>query len=222
MWNYYKIIIGRDLKIAFRSPGDLINPLMFFLIVTCLFPLSIGSSPERLAEVAPGIIWVTALLSTLLGLEVLFKQDFEDGTLEQLCLAPAPLSLLVFAKISAHWLVYGLPIVIIGPLIGILLHLNTDAFGTLILSLLIGTPSLSLIGAIGVGLTAGIRRGGVLLTLLILPLYIPVLIFGASAIQSAAIGLDAAGQLYILSSILTFSLISTPFAAAAAIKISIN
>jgi heme exporter protein B len=222
MWKHFTIVVGRDLRIAFRNPGDFLNPLMFFVIITCLFPLGIGSSPQQLAEVAPGIVWVTALLSTLLGLEGLFKQDFEDGSLEQLCLAPTPLSLLAFGKITAHWLIYGLPIVIMSPLIGVLLHLDSQAFVTLVLSLLLGTPSLSLIGAIGVGLTAGLRRGGVLLTLLILPLYIPILIFGASAIQSAALGFDATGQLYILSSLLVLSLITTPFATAAAIRITIN
>ncbi|GJL83158.1 MAG: heme exporter protein B [marine bacterium B5-7] len=215
-------IVRRDFRLAFYNRSDLVNPLLFFVIVVSLFPFGVGSNPEQLREIAPGVIWVAALLATLLGLDGLFKPDFEDGTLEQLALAPHPLSILVLAKILVHWLLTGIPLIAVTPVIALLLNLDPALLPTLLLSLLIGTPSLSLIGAIGVALTAGIRRGGVLLTLLVLPLYIPVLIFGANLLKTAQFGLDTAGQFYVLAAILMLALVLAPIAAASALRISLN
>ncbi|MEG2828432.1 MAG: heme exporter protein CcmB, partial [Edwardsiella sp. (in: enterobacteria)] len=175
-------VIRRELRIALRSGAEIINPLWFFLIVVTLFPLSIGPEPQLLARIAPGIVWVAALLAALLSLERLFKDDFLDGSLEQLVLIPAPLTLTVLAKVIAHWLLTGLPLLILSPLVALLLSFNAATWQAVALTLLLGTPTLSFIGAIGVALTVGLRKGGVLLSLLVLPLYIPVLIFATSAI----------------------------------------
>ncbi|MFT5114101.1 MAG: heme exporter protein B [Parasphingorhabdus sp.] len=215
-------IFKRDFRLAFLNRSEFFNPLLFFLIVITLFPFGIGSDPGQLQLVAPGIIWVAALLATLLGLDGLFKSDFEDGSLEQLVLSPHPLAVLAFAKIVVHWLLTGLPLILITPVISLLLNLDPALIPTLLLSLLLGTPSLSLIGAIGVALTAGIRKGGLLLTLLVLPLYVPVLIFGATMLQAAGSGLDYTGQIYILSAILALTLVLSPLATAAALRISLN
>ena len=215
-------LVKREFKLAFLKRTEIVNPLLFFLIVVSLFPFGVGSSPETLSDLAPGIIWVAALLATLLGLDSLFRSDFEDGTLEQLALTPHPLSIMVLGKILVHWLLTGLPLILVSPLIGILLNLDADLYPALLASLLLGTPSLSLIGAIGVGLTAGLRNGGLLLTLLILPLYVPVLIFGANLIHAAASGLVFTGQIYLLAAILAFTLVLSPIATAAALRISLN
>ena len=178
---YYLLI--RDLRLAFRSRHELANPLIFFVLVVTLFPLAVTPSEDLLRVMAPGVIWVSALLSVLLSLDRLFKQDYEDGSLDQLMLSPNPLVILVLAKVSAHWLLTGLPLVLIAPLLGLFMYVPDEALGVLVLSLLLGTPVLSLVGAIGVSLTVAVNRGGVLLSLIILPLYIPVLIFGANAVE---------------------------------------
>lgn len=215
-------LLRRDLLLAFRHRGELANPLLFFIIVITLFPIGISPQPKTLALIAPGVIWVAALLATLLSLDSLFRSDFEDGTLEQLVLSPHSLSLLVLAKVLAHWLVSGLPLIIISPILAYALFLPTDAYPALLLSLLLGTPILSLIGSIGVALTVGLRRGGMLLSLLILPLYIPILIFAASAVNVAADGFNFSGQLYLLSALLALAITLSPFATAAALRISLS
>ena len=211
-----------DLKLAYRHKSALFNPLLFFIMTAVLFAFGVGPESTVLSTLAPGVIWVAALLASLLALDHLFREDFENGSLEQLMLSPHSSSLLVLAKIIVHWLVTGLPLIIISPFIALMMQLPTQAYGVMLLSLLLGTPALSLIGAVGVGLTAGIKRSGLLLSLLVIPLFIPVLIFGASAVQAAAVGLTAAGQLYLLAAFSVLSLVLTPFAASAAIKISLN
>lgn len=215
-------VIRRELRIAARSGAEIINPLWFFLIVVTLFPLSIGSEPQLLARIAPGIVWVAALLASLLSLERLFKDDFLDGSLEQLVLMPAPLTLTVLAKVVAHWLLTGLPLLILSPLVALLLSFNVATWQAVALTLLLGTPTLSFIGAIGVALTVGLRKGGVLLSLLVLPLYIPVLIFATSAIDAASMGMPIGGYLAILGVMLAGSMTLAPFAAAAALRVSIQ
>ena len=222
MNNTVLITIKRDLILAFRDLGELFNPLIFFIIVISLFPMAISSSKNILAPIAPGIIWVAALLSTLLSLERLFKNDFRDGSLEQLILSHRSFSAIVLGKIIAHWLVAGLPLIIVSPLLGVLLFLPAQAQIVLMLSLIIGTPTLSLIGAIGMGLTVGLKQGGVLLSLLVLPLYIPVLIIGTMAVNEAISGLPISAYFYVLGAIFMLALTFAPFAAAAAVKISIE
>jgi heme exporter protein B len=214
-------MLRRDLTLAFRHRGELANPLLFFVIVVSLFPLGVGPAPATLATIAPGIIWVAALLAAMLALDGMFRSDFSDGSLEQIALSHHPLSVLVLAKVLAHWLVTGLPLIVIAPLLGLLLYLPERAMAILMASLALGTPVLSLVGAIGMGLTVGLKRGGVLLSLLVLPLYVPVLIFGALAVNDAAAGLDVAGHLYFLAALLVFSATLSPLATAAAVRISI-
>ncbi|QDZ89235.1 heme exporter protein CcmB [Shewanella decolorationis] len=215
-------LLQRDLKIAIRHRGDIFNPLLFFIMVVTLFPLGIGPEPQILARIAPGIIWVAALLASMLSLERLFKADFSDGSLEQMLLSPQPLSVLVLAKVLAHWLLTGVPLIIIAPLLAVLLNLDTNSYGALIATLTLGTPVLSLLGAIGVALTVGLRKGGVLLSLLILPLYIPVLIFATSAIDAAGMNLPYDGQLAIIGAMLIGSLTLAPFAIGASLRVSTN
>lgn len=218
----FSLIVKRDVMIAFRHRDDIINPLLFFIIIVTLFPLGVGPESTTLSRIAPGIIWVAALLSTLLSLDRLFKSDYADGSLEQMLLSPHPIFILVIAKIFAHWLLTGLPLIFIAPLLAVLLHLHESSYGALMLTLLLGTPVLSLLGAIGVALTVGIKKGGVLLSLLVLPLYIPVLIFATSAIDTAAMNLPYNGQLAIIAAIFTASLTLAPFAVSAALKVSTN
>ena len=218
----FYLVLKRDLTIAMRHKDDIINPLLFFVIVITLFPLGIGPEAQTLSRIAPGIIWVAALLSTLLSLDRLFKSDHDDGSLEQMLLSPQPVFILVLAKVFAHWLITGLPLILIAPLLAVLLHLNEQSYGALMLTLLLGTPVLSLLGAIGVALTVGIKKGGVLLSLLVLPLYIPVLIFATSAIDTAALGLSYSGQLAIIAALFFGSLTLAPFAVGAALKVSTN
>jgi len=218
----FMLILKRDITIAFRHRDDIINPLLFFIIVVTLFPLGIGPESSTLSRIAPGIIWVAALLSTLLSLDRLFKSDHDDGSLEQMLLSPHPVFILVLAKIVAHWLLTGLPLIFIAPILAVLLHLNENSYGALLLTLLLGTPILSLIGAIGVALTVGIKKGGVLLSLLVLPLYIPVLIFATSAVDTAAMNLPFNGQLAIIAALFIGSLTLAPFAVASALKVSTN
>ncbi|GMQ47184.1 heme exporter protein CcmB [Vibrio sp. 10N] len=215
-------IIRRELLIAFRRQADIFNPLWFFIIVITLFPLSIGPEPNLLARISAGIVWVAALLSALLSLERLFKDDFQDGSLEQMMLMPIPLQLVVMAKIIAHWLLTGLPLIIISPLLAILLSLDSNTWIAVVLTLLVGTPTLSFIGAIGVALTVGLQKGGVLLSLLVLPLYIPILIFATSAIDAASLGVAYNGQLALLAAMLVGAMTLTPFAISAALRVSVN
>ena len=215
---YYLLL--RDMRLALRSRHELANPLIFFVLVVTLFPLAVMPTSERLQEMAPGVIWVAALLSVLLSLDRLFKQDYEDGSLDQLMLSPNPLVILVLAKVCAHWLLTGLPLVIIAPLLGVFMALQPESLNVLIWSLLLGTPVLSLIGAIGVSLTVAVNRGGVLLSLIVLPLYIPVLIFGANAIDVASDGMSVRGQLYFLGAVLVLALSLAPLATAIALRIT--
>ncbi len=215
-------VIRRELQIAFRSRAEVINPLWFFLIVITLFPLGIGPEPLLLRRIAPGIVWVAALLSSLLALERLFRDDFIDGALEQLVLLPAPLPVIVSGKIIAHWMLTGLPLLLLSPLAALLLSLDFASWRALALTLLLGTPTLSFLGAIGVALTVGLRRGGVLLSLLVLPLAVPVLIFASAAIDAAGMGLGISGYLAILGAMLVTSAALAPFATAAALRISLH
>ncbi len=220
--NAFFQVLKRDLILAFRHRGEIANPLLFFVIVVTLFPLGVGPAPSVLEIIAPGIIWVAALLSAMLSLDGMFRSDFEDGSLEQITLSHHPLSVLVLAKILAHWLITGLPLLFVAPLLGVLLYLPTEAMVTLVATLALGTPILSLVGAIGMGLTVGLKRGGVLLSLLVLPLYIPVLIFGSMAVNEAAAGLPVDGYLYILGALLMLTLALSPMATAASTRISIS
>ncbi|HXH02392.1 MAG TPA: heme exporter protein CcmB [Candidatus Competibacteraceae bacterium] len=215
-------LLARDLRLGVRKRAELINPPLFFVLVVTLFPLGVGPGPQLLATIAPGVIWVAALLATLLSTERLFRSDFDDGSLEQLLLSPQPLPLLVLAKVLAHWLLTGLPLILVSPLLALLLNLPGEALPALLASLTLGTPTLSLIGAIGVALTVGLRRGGVLLTLLVLPLYVPVLIFAASGVVAAASGLDYSGQTALLGAMLALALTLAPFATAAGLRISVE
>ncbi len=211
-------LLRRDLRLALRSPGDSATVLLFFVLAVVLFPFGVGAEPQVLARIAAGIVWVTALLACLLALERLFQLDAEDGALELIVLAPASLELLVLAKILAHWLTTGLPLVIVSPLLALMLQLPAEGYGVLVLSLALGTPSLSLIGAVGAALALGARRGTVLLPLLVLPLYIPVLIFGAAAVEAATQGLSARSHLLLLAAILAGALALAPWATAASIR----
>lgn len=215
-------LIKRDLMLSYRHRNELLNPLLFFVIVVTLFPL--GTSPEKelLRTMAPGVIWVAALLAAMLSLDSLFKADYEDGTLEQLLLSQHSNALLVLAKIFSHWLVTGVPIILLAPLLGLFMFLPAEGIKTLMLTLLLGTPILSLVGAIGMGLTLGLNRGGMLLSLLVLPLYIPVLIFSASAVDASLAGLEIKGQLYFLGALLALAVTLAPLATATALKISIE
>lgn len=215
-------LIQRELRIAFRGGADVINPLWFFLIVITLFPLGIGPDPQQLARIAPGIAWVAALLASLLALERLFRDDFSDGSLEQLALTPTPLPVIVIGKVVAHWLVTGVPLIVLSPLAALLLSLDMNGWWAMALTLLLGTPTLSFLGAIGVGLTVGLRRGGVLLSLLVLPLAIPVLIFASAAMEAASQGLPIGGYLAILGAMLLGSATLSPFATAAALRITLQ
>ena len=218
----FSALLKRDLLLAFRHRGELANPLLFFLMIVTLYPLGVSPELDLLRRIAPGVIWIAALLAALFSLENLFRSDFDDGALEQMLLSTHPLSLLVLAKVFAHWLVSGLPMLLLAPLLGLLLAMPEKAIFALEFTLALGTPLLSLIGAIGVALTVGLRRGGVLLTLLIMPLYIPVLIFATNAVTAAAAGLPIDGQIYFLASLLVLALTLAPVAIAAALRISVS
>ncbi|WP_311945221.1 heme exporter protein CcmB [Halomonas piscis] len=214
--------LRRDLVLMLRSRGEVINPLVFFALVITLFPIGISPDPDLLQRIAPGLLWVAALLAALLSLDSLFRGDFDDGSLEQLLLAPQPLAALALAKVAVHWLLTGLPLSLMAPVLGVMLSLPAGSYGVLALSLALGSATLSLIGAIGAALTVGLARGGVLLSLLVLPLYIPVLIFGAGAVQAAIMGDGAGAHLAILGALLATSLALAPWAVAAALRISLN
>jgi len=222
MFHAFSALLKRDLLLAFRHRGELANPLLFFLMIVTLYPLGVSPEVDLLRKIAPGVIWIAALLSALFSLENLFRSDFEDGALEQMLLSAQPLSLLVLGKVLAHWLVSGLPMLLMAPLLGLLLAMPPPAIAALTLTLGLGTPLLSLVGAIGVALTVGLRRGGVLLTLLVMPLYIPVLIFATNAVTAAAAGMPIAGQIYFLAALLVLALTLAPLAIAAALRISVS
>lgn len=215
-------VLKRDLQLSLRDRADVLNPLLFFVMVVCLFPLGADPRGQLLREFAPAIIWVAALLATLLSLERLFRSDFEDGSLEQLVLSPYPTSVLVAGKIAAHWITSGLLVLLLSPLLAVILGLPAKLIPLLFASLALGTPILSLVGGIGVALTVGLKRGGMLVSLLILPLYTPVLIFGANTVGAAAMGLPVAGQLYLLAAMLALAVTLAPLAAGAALRIAIE
>ena len=218
----FGVALRRDLLLAARRRSEVVTALFFFIVVVTLFPLGIGPEPVLLRRVAPGVIWVAALLATLLGLPRLFAADHADGTLEQMALSPQPFALLVAGKIAAHWLLCGLPLVLLAPLIGVQFDLDAATLQVMMLALLIGTPVLSLIGAVGAALTLGVRGGGALLALLVLPLYIPTLIFGAGAVEAQAAGLGAGPQLSILGALLVLTVFFAPWAATAALRIALE
>ena len=215
-------MLARDLLIALRHRSDVLTTFFFFVIVVSLFPLGVGPEPDTLREIAPGVVWVAALLASMLSLARMFGTDYADGTLEQLVLTPQPLVLLVMAKIAAHWVTTGLPLVLIAPVLGLQFDLPADTLATLLISLLVGTPVLSLIGAVGGALTLGVRGGAALTSLLVLPLYVPVLIFGAGAVVASASGTGAAGHLYLLGAMLMIALALAPWATAVALRISLE
>lgn len=215
-------VVRRDLTIALRQKSEVLTTLFFFVIVASLFPLGIGSEAALLRRIAPGILWVGALLAAMLSLQRLFAADYADGSLEQMVLSPVPLGVPVIGKILAHWLLAGLPLVLMAPVLGLQFDLDGRALAILTVSLLLGTPVLSLVGAIGAALTLGVRGGGVLLSLLILPLYIPVLIFGAGAVEADAAGLSAAGHLSLLAAMLVLSVFFAPWVTTAALRIGLE
>ncbi|MDR3054950.1 MAG: heme exporter protein CcmB [Zoogloeaceae bacterium] len=215
-------IIARDLRLALRRPADLASVLFFFIIVASLFPLGVGPETDLLRRLAPGVLWVGALLATMLSLPRMFADDFYDGALEQLALAPYPLGFVVLGKTLAHWLVSGLPLAILAPLLGLQFDLPGDTLLILAGSILLGTPALSGIGAIGAALTLGLRGGGVLLSLLVLPLYIPVLIFGAGAVDASMSGISPNAHLFLLAALTVGGVAFAPWAAAAALKIALE
>ncbi|MES9816512.1 MAG: heme exporter protein CcmB [Candidatus Thiodiazotropha sp.] len=218
----FSLLLKRDLVLAYRRRAELVNPMLFFILVTAMFPLGIGNDPKLIEAVGPGVIWVAALLAALLSLDSMFRSDYDDGSLEQFMLSAHPVSILVLAKILAHWLVTGLPLFIIAPLLAVLLHIPGSAVPTLMLTLLLGTPVLSLIGSVGVALTVGLRRGGMILSLLVLPLYVPVLIFATDAVKTAIVGIPTTAQLSILSAMLVGSVVLAPMATAASLRISLS
>ncbi|MXZ81711.1 MAG: heme exporter protein CcmB [Gammaproteobacteria bacterium] len=215
-------IIKRDLKSVCRNPSAAVQPIGFFVIVTSLFPLAVTPGPELLRTMAPGIIWISALLATLLALDTLFKEDFTDGTMDQILITSESLYTVAVARILSHWLISGLPLIAISLIIAMMLHLPWHAADALIVSLFLGTPVLSMVGSIGAALTVGLRYSGVLLTLIIMPLYIPVLIFGSGCISADLAGLGWTAQAYLLGAMLILSITLAPLATAAALRIHLN
>ena len=215
-------IFKRELALAYRQRAELLQPLMFFILVIALFPLGVGPGPETLQKIGPGVIWVAAILSSLLGMERLFREDFLDGSLEQLMLSGVPLPAAVLVKVINHWLATTVPLLLLSPLLALFLNLTTDMYWALVWTLLLGTPLLSLVGAIAVGLTVGLQRGGVLLSLLLLPVFVPLLIFATSAVDAAAIQLPYNGQLAIIGAMFLLALALSPFAIAYALRVSQN
>ncbi len=220
--NAILAVARRDLLMVMRRKSEVLTALFFFVIVTSLFPLGIGPEPTLLRKIAPGVLWVAALLATMLGLQRMFAADHADGTLEQMAISPTPLVMLVVGKIGAHWLVSGLPLVLVAPVLGIQFDLDGSALGVLVVALLLGTPLLSLIGSIGAALTLGVRGGGVLLSLLVLPLFIPALIFGAGAVEAHISGLGAGGHLSLLAAMLALAVFFAPWATTAALRIALE
>lgn len=221
MFKTFRTILVRDLMLAMRHKTEILTTLFFFVIVISLFPLGVGIEKSLLQKIAPGVAWIAALLASMLALERLFASDYEDGTLEQMLLSPQPLFVIVMAKVFAHWLLTGLPLVLIAPLVGLQYHLSSDTITMMMLALLLGTPVLSLLGAIGAALTLGLRGGGVLISLLVLPLYIPVLIYGAGVVADSMLSHNnVQAYLLLLSGFLLLTLVLTPWATAAALRIA--
>ncbi|RUO30262.1 heme exporter protein CcmB [Aliidiomarina soli] len=215
-------LIRRDLRVALRQRSEFLNPIIFLLVVITLFPLAVGPAADTLARIAPGVIWVSALLSAMLGLERMFRDDFRDGALEHMLLLPCPVELAVLGKVIVHWLLTALPLLLISPLLALLLSLPMQALPILIVTLLLGTPVLSAVGAIGVALTVSLNRGGALLSLLLLPLLIPLLIFATAALEAATYNLSAAGPLAMMAAFLVLALGLSPLAVKAALQVSVN
>jgi heme exporter protein B len=215
-------LLARDLRLAYRRLADTATPATFYLVVVTLFPLALSPKAEFLRALAPGVLWISALLSTLLSLNALFRSDLEDGSLEQLLVLPYPLAWLILAKTAAHWLTAGIPVVVMAPVLAITYHLPADAVAMLVLTLLLGTPTLSLLGSIGAALTAGLRQSGALLALLVAPLMLPVLMVGARATDLMVQGMDPTGLLYLLGAMLALALALVPLAAAMAIRVSLD
>ncbi len=222
VFEAFTLVVRRELCLSFRRPEQLLQPLVFFLIVTTLFPLGLSLQLSLLRDMSPGVLWVAALLSSLLSLDALFKGDADDGTLEQLALSGQGLMVIVVAKTCAHWLVTGAALVLVSPVVGTALGIPVAAFATMMLSLGVGTLTLSWLGAIGAGLTVGLKRGNVLLSLIVLPLAMPLLIFGAGATDRAISGTNAAGALYFLAALCVFTCTLAPFAATAALRITLE
>ena len=222
LFGLFGLVIRRDLLLAMRRRADVLTTLVFFVMVVSLFPLGVGPEMDMLRKMAPGVVWVAALLASMLSLGRMFSADYLDGTLEQMLLAPQSLSMLVLGKIVAHWMLSGLPLVLIAPVLGLQFDMSVQALWVLILVLLLGTPILSMIGAIGAALTLGLRGGGVLVSLLVLPLCIPVLIFGTGAVEAVSTGLSAASHLSLLGALLMLALVFTPWVTAQALRISME
>lgn len=222
MFDLFVLVIRRDLVLAMRRRTDVLTTLIFFVMIVSLFPLGVGPETDMLRKMAAGVLWVAALLSSMLSLGRLFSADYLDGTLEQMMLAPQSLSMLVLGKMTAHWMVSGLPLVLLAPVLGLQFDMPAQALGVLIIGLLLGTPILSMLGAIGAALTLGLRGGGVLLSLLVLPLCIPVLIFGAGAVEAVSSGLGIASHLALLGALLVLALVFTPWVTAQALRISME
>ncbi len=218
----FQATLRRDLLIAYKRKNEVVNPFMFFLIVATLFPIGISPEPDRLSEIAAGVLWISTLLASLLAMDSLYRADYEDGSLEQLLLAPHSLYFMVLAKNLAHWLISGLPVVLISPLIAYMLNLPAESFGTLFVTLLLGTPVLSLLGSIGVALTVGLGSRGLILAVITLPMSVPVLIAGTMAVQQTLNGASLAGYLAIMGAMLLASISLAPLASAAALRISVN
>ena len=215
-------IVYREALLAYRHRAELLNPLAFFVMVITLFPLAIGAEIVLLKRIAPGIIWVAALLASLMSIDNVFRADYEDGTLELMVMTPHPLSLLVLAKVIAHWLLSGVPLLCIAPLMGVMLHMDVEIIGILWITLLLGMPVLSLIGGIAASLTLGLSKGGILVAVLVLPLYVPILIFASSAVDAAMAGLPVVGHLSMMCAILCLAMTLTPLPTAVALKMSLS
>ncbi|AMJ97477.1 heme ABC transporter permease [Alteromonas macleodii] len=220
--SLYQGIFKRDMQVAFKQKAELVQPLMFLLMVVTLFPLGVSPSPDTLQRIGPGVIWIAAILSSLMAMERLFRDDFQDGSLEQYMLSGMPLPAVSAVKVAAHWLVSFVPLLLLSPLLAMFLNLTVDMYIALVLTLLLGTPLLSLIGAIAVGLTVGLQKGGVLLALLLIPVFIPLLIFATSAVDSAALQLPYYAQLAIIAAMLLLAAALAPFAIAYSLKVSQN
>ncbi len=219
---FLRASLRRQLLLAFRRPVDTVNPLLFFLLVVALFPLGIGPDPAQLQKFAPGILWIVALLATLMAAEGMFRVDYEDGSLEQLLLAPQPLFLSSLTYVFAHWLITGLPLTVLSPLFAMMLQLPTEALPVLLASMALGTAVLSLIGSIGAALTVSLKRGGMLISLLVIPFYVPVLILGSAAVRFSVLGSDPRPQLLLLAGMLSLAVALAPFAIAAGLRISVD
>ena len=220
--NFYLRTLRRDLRIHLRGLSEVINPLVFFVVVISLFPLGLGPSPQQLSEVAPGVIWVAALLATLMSMDLMFRDDFSDGSLEQLVVSGQPLLVFVFAKVTAHWIISGLPLVLLVPVVGLVMFVDGDRLQAMVVTLLLVSPTLSLLGAIGAALTVSLARGGLLVSILVLPLYVPVLVLATAMVQAAGSEADTAGYLYWLLAALLASITLAPLAIAAGLRLAVD